>query len=144
MTHYDIRYEANNSYQHVVNEALFEFSVLPATTDTQLVNDVRIENSLDVPVFSSRNVFGYEVLFCRIAQPFTHLTFSVSCTVRRSTQRVLPNTSEMPAESGGATGVTVRRISGRPLPVYPANLADFASGKHTTCFSCLSARSLPV
>lgn len=92
MTHYDIRYEANNSYQHVVNEALFEFSVLPATTDTQLVNDVRIENSLDVPVFSSRNVFGYEVLFCRIAQPFTHLTFSVSCTVRRLTQRVLPNT----------------------------------------------------
>ena len=94
MTHYHLHYEAENYYEHLVNEALFEFLVLPATTDTQIVNDVRIENSLHVPVFPSRNVFGYEVLFCRIAQPFTQFKFSVACTVRRSTKRVLPNTSK--------------------------------------------------
>ena len=94
MTHYDIHYEAENFYQHVVNEALFKFLVLPAPTDTQLVTDIRVENSLHTPVFSSINSFGHEVLFCRIAQPFTHLKFSVACTVRRSTNRVLPNTSK--------------------------------------------------
>ena len=94
MTHYQIRYEAENFYEHVVNEALFEFLVLPAKNDTQLVTEVRTENSLDVPVFSSHNVFGFEVLFLRISQPFTHLTFSMNCTVRRSTNRVLPNSSK--------------------------------------------------
>ena len=93
MTHYHIRYEAENFYEHVVNEALFEFLVVPAKNDTQLVTEVRTENSRDVPVFSSRNVFGFEVFFLRIVQPFTHLTFTMNCTVRRSTNRVLPNPS---------------------------------------------------
>ena len=93
MTHYQIRYEAENFYQHVVNEALFEFLVLPTENNTQLVTAVDVKNSLDLPVFSSRNVFGYEVLFLRITQPFTHLTLAMHCTVRRSTQRVLPDAS---------------------------------------------------
>lgn len=93
MTHYHIRYEAENLYQHVVNEALFEFLVVPVKDDTQLVTEVHTTNSLEVPVFSSRNVFGYEVLFLRVTRPFTRLTFSMSCTVRRSTQRVLPNSA---------------------------------------------------
>ena len=94
MTHYQIRYEAENFYEHIVNEALFEFLVMPAKNDTQLITEVQTQNSLNLPVFSSRNVFGFEVLFLRIAQPFTHLEFSMSCTVRRSTNRVLPDPSQ--------------------------------------------------
>ena len=93
MTNYHVRYEAENTYRHPVNEALFAFVVLPAPGDTQLVNKVQIENSLHRPVFSARNAFGFEVLFLRVAQPFTRLRFSVNCTVRRSTNRVLPNLS---------------------------------------------------
>ena len=93
MIHYQIRYEAENFYEHEVKEALFEFLVLPVKDDTQLVTEILIENSLDVPVFWSRNVFGFDVLCLRVAQPFTHLKFSVACSVRRSTNRVLPNTA---------------------------------------------------
>ena len=93
MTHYHLRYEAENFYQHVVNEALFEFLVIPTKNDTQWVTEMQTHNSLEVPVFTSRNVFGFKVLFLRISRPFSHLRFSVSCVVRRSTQRVLPNPS---------------------------------------------------
>ena len=93
MTNYDIRYEAENTYRLPVNEALFAFMVLPAPGDTQLVNQVQIENSRNQPTFSSRNAFGFEVIFLRVAEPFTRLQFIMRCAVRRSTQRVLPDLS---------------------------------------------------
>ncbi len=95
MTDYDIRYEAENTYRHPVNEALFALLVLPAPSDTQLVNEVQTDNSLQLPVFSARNWFGFEVIFLRVAQPFARLRFSMHCTVRRSTNRVLPNLSRI-------------------------------------------------
>lgn len=91
MTEYLIRYEAENAYQHVVNEALFELLVLPEENHTQTVTDVEIKNSLEILSFSSRNAFGANVLCFRIAQPFDQLKFSVDCTVRKSIQRTLPD-----------------------------------------------------
>ncbi|MGB3848979.1 MAG: transglutaminase family protein [Tunicatimonas sp.] len=93
MTNYHIRYEAENTYRQPVNEALFAFLVLPAPSDTQLISEVQTDNSIRRPVFSAYNSFGFEVLYLRIAQPFTRLRFTMDCAVRRSTQRVLPNLS---------------------------------------------------
>lgn len=83
MITYHIRYEAKNHYQHMVQEALFEFLVLPCEDNTQTVKDVVVENSLHRPIFRARNPFGYEALCFRVSEPFTQLSFTASCTVEK-------------------------------------------------------------
>jgi transglutaminase-like putative cysteine protease len=83
MITYHIRYKAENHYQHVVQEALFEFLVLPCEDTTQVVKEVVVENSLNRPVFLARNPFGYEALCFRVSEPFKHLGFTAACTVEK-------------------------------------------------------------
>nr|WKN38881.1 transglutaminase family protein [Tunicatimonas sp. TK19036] len=89
MVTYRIRYEAENHYQHVVQEALFEFLVLPCEDDTQTIDDVVAENSLNRPTFRARNPFGYDAICFRVAEPFSNLGFVASCTVKKQTENLL-------------------------------------------------------
>ena len=88
MVTYHIRYKSENHYQHVVREALFEFLVMPCEDATQTVEDLVVENSLNRPVFRARNSFGYESLCFRVDQPFSHLEFTASCTVRKKVEKL--------------------------------------------------------
>ncbi|AHM59725.1 transglutaminase [Flammeovirgaceae bacterium 311] len=94
MITYQVIYEAENHYEHEVTEALFKFLVLPCSNDTQEVLEETVENSLDLPVFHARNVFGYQVISIRVAEPFQHFRLKVSCTVRKKTTGVLHITEE--------------------------------------------------
>ena len=143
MTKYLIRYEAENVYQHVVNEALFELLVLPVESSIQTLADVKIENSLSVPVFSSRNTFGAKILCFRIAQPFNQLRFSVACTVRKSTQRGLPDENQcLPRDEEQrllqSTDFTVNHY----LYIRPTPLTDLSEDSVPTALCYRYDRSL--
>lgn len=94
MVTYRIRYEAENHYNHEVHEALFEFLVLPCPDDTQEVIDEKIENSLQVPVFRTTNVFGYHAVSVRVAQPFKHFRIKVACTVKKAKKGLIRSSRE--------------------------------------------------
>ncbi len=94
MVTYHISYEAENVYDHQVQEALFEFLVVPCTSDTQEVTEEKIENSLKIPFFRSRNVFGYNLICVRIGKPFNHFKIKVSCTVHKATEDSFPSSAD--------------------------------------------------
>ena len=93
MVTYRIRYEAGNSYQHVVQEALFEFLVLPCENSTQAIKEVEVTNSLNRPVFRAKNPFGYDILCFRVDEPFTYLGFTAACLVEKQ-ENILPSVEE--------------------------------------------------
>ncbi|WKN40945.1 transglutaminase-like domain-containing protein [Tunicatimonas pelagia] len=93
MVTYRIRYEAGNSYQHVVQEALFEFLVLPCENNTQAIKEVEITNSLNRPVFRAKNSFGYDILCFRVDEPFIYLGFTAACLVEKQ-ENILPSVEE--------------------------------------------------
>ncbi len=76
-----VNYTAENQYDEIVTEAFFEFLVMPCQDDQQKVFEEHIENSLDVSVFRSKNVFGFESVCFRTNHPFQALKFSASCRV---------------------------------------------------------------
>lgn len=94
MITYRIRYEAENHYNHEVHEALFEFLVLPCNDSTQEVIEEKTENSLHVPVFHAKNVFGYDSINIRIGQPFRHFKITVTCTVKKETEGIIQLSQE--------------------------------------------------
>ncbi|SDM32718.1 Transglutaminase-like enzyme, putative cysteine protease [Catalinimonas alkaloidigena] len=99
MVTYHISYEAENHYDQVVQEALFSFLVIPCYDITQQVVAERIENSLDIPMYRSKNVFGFETLNCRVAQPFSDFKLQVTCTVSKDEKRiVLTGEESLPLE----------------------------------------------
>ncbi len=100
MVTYTICYEAENHYQHVVQEATFAFLVVPCENQSQVVRDISVENSLERPIFRMRNAYGYDAQCFRVSQPFTHLKFTATCTVdkQESTQLLEANCLPLAAE----------------------------------------------
>ena len=83
MLTYRIRYESENHYQHVVQEGLFEFLVMPCEDTTQTIKEVVVSNTLNRPIFLAKNPFGYDITCFRVDEPFTHLGFSAACLVEK-------------------------------------------------------------
>ena len=89
MVTYHIGYEAENQYEHTVQEAQFAFLVLPCHDITQQVIAEHTENSLQAPMYRSKNAFGFDALHCRVAQPFSEFKFRVTCTVLKDEKRIV-------------------------------------------------------
>jgi len=93
MLTYRIRYEAENHYQHVVQEGLFEFLVMPCEDTTQTIKEVVTTNTLHRPVFLAKNPFGFDITCFRVDEPFTHLGFTAACLVEKQ-ENILHSVAE--------------------------------------------------
>jgi transglutaminase-like putative cysteine protease len=81
MIHYKIQYEAENKYDSVVTEAIFEFLVVPSNDNSQIVFDSNIKNSLGDETFTYKNIFGFDIVRIRPTKPFNEFKFTANARV---------------------------------------------------------------
>jgi len=93
MITFHISYEAENQYDHAVQEALFEFLVVPCDNERQKVLRQQSSNSADCTPFFSRNVFGYDSLCFRAFGPFRQFSFKFDCHIQVDDKHPLPDVS---------------------------------------------------
>ncbi len=94
MITFKISYEARNQYDHEVQEALFEFLVVPYEDGTQKILWQKNTNTSESIPFFSRNVFGYNSLCLRTIGPFRSFDFRYDCHVQKDDQLPLPDPEE--------------------------------------------------
>jgi transglutaminase-like putative cysteine protease len=94
MITFHISYQSENQYDHFVQEALFEFLVMPCTNETQKIIWENAQNSADSSPFYSRNVFGYNSLCFRVARPFNQLNFRFDCKVHKDVAGYIPDSRD--------------------------------------------------
>ena len=80
---YQITYSTQNSYTPAVREAVLEFLVLPATNSEQEVFDIKVEINPSGKYYWGKNMFGFEVLRCRLKNPVSEFQFKLTAHVKR-------------------------------------------------------------
>ncbi|NNF19883.1 MAG: transglutaminase family protein, partial [Flavobacteriaceae bacterium] len=75
---YSITYSAENHYENLVKNAIWQFLIIPENSDNQSVKDIQFNNSLDSPVSYSENSKGFRTIRVTPAQPFKDITFTAS------------------------------------------------------------------
>ena len=93
MTVFNVSYESENQYDNEVQEALFEFLVVPCENQNQKVVWQELSNSMDSSPFYSRNVYGYDMLCFRISRGFQQFDFKCACKVEVNDETPLPDAS---------------------------------------------------
>ena len=83
MREYAIKYESFNVYDEKVNEAVFDFRVLPCNDSTQVVANSRMYNSIGESIFNFRNLFGFEVNRIRALSGFKEFSFTLLANVQK-------------------------------------------------------------
>lgn len=72
---YTIRYEAENTYEHSVIEASWQFLIIPEENQSQGQPSIRFENSQQAPWEFSINGFGFPVIRVRNRLALDHIRF---------------------------------------------------------------------
>lgn len=80
---YQITYSTQNTYTPAVNEAMLEFLVLPASTNEQEVFDIDVHIAPSEKYYWSKNLYGFEVLRCRMKNPVSEFQFKLTASVKR-------------------------------------------------------------
>ncbi len=72
---YQITYTAQNTYEHWVDKAYWQFMVIPWEDNSQKNVQVAFENSMHFPMEFSHNGYGFRTLRCHSVDPFKEITF---------------------------------------------------------------------
>lgn len=89
---YGIYYHSHNLYQQPVQDALFEFLILPCNDDSQVLLEVKMKNSSLEEGFYCHNSFGFKSLRIRPQKNFTE--FKLDCYSKvEKTKKPLPFTT---------------------------------------------------
>ncbi|MDG1573048.1 transglutaminase family protein [Robiginitalea sp. M366] len=75
---YTIRYQAENTYEHPVIEATWQFLIVPEENETQTGVEIRFENSAGAPWELSTNGFGFAALRVRNRYALQQIRFEAS------------------------------------------------------------------
>jgi hypothetical protein len=95
---YQVQYCTDNTYEQVVNSAIYELLVLPCQDETQQVAHIKAVNSLNEEIFSYKNIFGYEVLRFRTSKPFQQLNLCINAKVSKHDKKALAISPFSPAQ----------------------------------------------
>ncbi len=87
---YEIKYASVNEYEEPVNDALFEYLVLPCNDATQTVRSYAVKNSLGDEPFLCRNSYGFETIRIRPSMMFKQLHFTFTAAVEKTLLIVNP------------------------------------------------------
>ncbi len=75
---YTVTYKAENNYENSVDDAAWQFLIVPETNDTQEVIKVDFENSLNAKFEYSINGLGFQTIRVTPKQNFKHIDFKGS------------------------------------------------------------------
>lgn len=75
---YIVTYKAENNYENSVENAAWQFLIVPETNDTQELIKVDFENSLDAKIEYSTNGLGFKTIRVSPKQSFQHINFKGS------------------------------------------------------------------
>lgn len=80
---YTIVYRAENQYQHIVKNAVWQFLIIPENNDNQEVIDMYFNNSLNIPYEYSINSHGFRTIRVHPRIPFKEIDFEASFVVQK-------------------------------------------------------------
>ena len=80
---YNIAYHAENSYEYKVNEAFWQFMVLPEDNDSQQLLEWTFSNSMGEKSHLSINGLGFKTLQVRPTNAFQEISFTIKCKVHK-------------------------------------------------------------
>ena len=75
---YTVTYKAENNYENFVDDATWQFLIVPETNDTQKLIRVDFENSLNAKFEYSINGLGFQTIRVSPKQNFKHIDFKGS------------------------------------------------------------------
>ncbi len=81
MRKYLIRYFSRNTYYSEVLKATFQLLIAPAENESQTVKFVDIKNSLNEPLFITKNVFGFDVYSMGLVKSFNQFNVTLEAEV---------------------------------------------------------------
>jgi transglutaminase-like putative cysteine protease len=84
MKEYTVLYESFNVYEEKVNDAVFDFRVLPCNDNSQIVSEYSIKNSAGESPFTFKNLFGFDVKRVRTNGGFKEFSFSLKAVVQKN------------------------------------------------------------
>ena len=84
MEEFFLEYFIENKYESPVRRANFQLLVLPESTSTQRVTELKLQSSENRELHRSKNLFGFETLTCYMGHPFTEFWFKLSAKIRKS------------------------------------------------------------
>lgn len=93
---YSIIYEAENHYENMVKNAVWQFLIIPAENETQELLSMDFRNSLDQEADYSENSLGFRTIRIRPGMPFTSIKFSASFQVFK--KKVNPFAFDLPKD----------------------------------------------
>ncbi len=81
---YNIVYSAENTYENLMNDAFWQFLILPFENDSQTLVKWSFRNSHNIPHHTSINGLGFKTLQIRPTKPFSEISFELSCSLLKS------------------------------------------------------------
>lgn len=81
MPNYQVEYETWNEYENHVGESYFAFQILPCTNSKQRLSQIKFDNSIDEPIYISKNHHGFDQITFRSLKPFNTLRIHLTCDV---------------------------------------------------------------
>lgn len=96
---YTIGYTAENSYEDWVDEAFWQFTVIPEHNATQDYIEYEFENSHGAPIERSVNGYGFETIRIHFKERFRHIGFQASFKLVK--KKVNPFEFDLPLDPSG-------------------------------------------
>jgi len=81
MPNYRVEYETWNKYENHAGESYFSFLILPCNAHGQKRISYNCNNSINEPIYISRNHYGFEQVVFRSLKPFESLSLHLKCDV---------------------------------------------------------------
>lgn len=80
---YSVTYRAINHYENPVENASWQFLILPENNDTQELVNVEMENSLGIKSNFSQNGYGFQTLRVNAARNFQKIDFRATFIIKK-------------------------------------------------------------
>jgi len=81
MPNYRVEYETWNKYENHIGESYFSFLILPCNTQAQKRTSFTCNNSINEPIYISKNHYGFEQVIFRSLKSFEQLKMQLKCEV---------------------------------------------------------------
>ncbi|MFN6945933.1 MAG: transglutaminase-like domain-containing protein [Cytophagaceae bacterium] len=86
---FDIQYFCHNKYEKEVNDAFFEYIILPCNDSSQTLLEYSLEQNMKEVPFIIENSFGFKTLRIRPHKPFKEITLTIHAIVEKKDNELI-------------------------------------------------------
>ena len=98
MEEFFLEYFIETKYASPVRRANFQLLVLPESTSTQRVTELKLQSSENRDLHRSKNLFGFETLTCYMGKPFSEFWFRLTAKIQKEAINPFQVSQLSPAE----------------------------------------------